>query len=61
MKTTNKTCSKVVPQAKVKQCYNLEYNENTRYTETLSNGTEDWMHFHTAAQNNVTSSVRNKF
>ena len=59
MKTKNKTCSKVVPQAIVKQCYNLEYNSGTWYTETLGDGSEEWMYFHTAAENNVTSTVRN--
>ena len=58
VRTKSKDCTKVVPEAFQMKCYYLEYNAGTLDNETLSDGSESWMYFHTAEENNVTSQVK---
>ena len=51
------TCNTKVNVALSSKCYYLEYNDNTKYTAALGNGSKSWMIFHTAEENHIYSNV----
>ena len=42
-----------------KHCYYLDYNAETRNESTFGDGSQPWMYFNTAEENQVSSTVKN--
>lgn len=56
--TTRGECKKIANPIINIQCYNVEYNDDTKDTEELTGSTDDWAKYKTKEQNNIFSTIR---
>jgi len=57
--TTRKSCKTIASPIISIQCYNVEYDDDTKDTDDLVSGsTEDWAKYQTKEQNNIFSTIR---